>query len=91
MTFTNPTRLLTLKNVPTRDSQAVADYLLQILFPSEGAANLAAYRRLAIQYLDTANDGVTASPLSSVAATELDSRIRGATAALMTTARFQEQ
>ena len=91
LTFTNPTRLLALKNVSTKDSQAVADYLLQILFPAEGAANLAAYRKLAIQYLDTANDGVTASPLSSVSATELDNRIRGATAALMTTARFQEQ
>ena len=50
-------------------SSAVADYLLGILFPAEGAANLREYRDLAIKFLDTANDGTTASPLSSRSST----------------------
>ena len=91
LTFVDPVHLLVQKNVPTNNSAAVADYLLGILFPSEGAANLVDYRNLTIRFLDTANDGTTASPLASLSAVNADIRIRGAVAALLTTARFQEQ
>lgn len=75
-----------------RDSGRVADLLLQMLFPAEGKANLEAYRKVAVGFLDT-TDGGTASPLSSltVGSTAHDQRIRGAAALLMSTQRFQEQ
>jgi uncharacterized protein (DUF1800 family) len=75
-----------------RDSGRVADALLQMLFPAEGRANLEAYRKLAIEFLDTTDSGA-ASPLGSLAvgSTAHDQRIRGAAALLMSTQRFQEQ
>ncbi len=75
-----------------RDSGRVADALLQVLFPAEGKANLEAYRKVAIDFLDTTDSG-TVSPLSSltVGSTAHDQRIRGAAALLMSTQRFQEQ
>lgn len=88
---TDPVGLLRAKNVPITDSAAVADYFLGLLFPSEGAANLAEYRTHMVKFLDTADNGTTASPLASLSATTADTRIRGAVAFLMTTARFQEQ
>lgn len=70
-----------------------ADYLLDLLFPAEGAANLAPYRQLAIQFLDTADNGTSPSPYSSlgVGSTAHDQRLRGLVAFLLTTPRFQEQ
>ncbi len=91
LTYVDPVRMLQLKNVSTNSSSAVADYLLGILFPAEGAANLREYRDLAIKFLDTANDGTTASPLGTLTAANADTRIRGVVAFLLTTARFQEQ
>ena len=41
----------------------VADYLLGIIYPGEGTANLGLYRTAAINFLKTADDGVTSSPL----------------------------
>ena len=75
-----------------RDSSRVADTLLQMLFPAEGSANLEAYRKLVVGFLDTTDSG-TSSPLSSltVGSTAHDQRIRGAAALLMSTQRFQEQ
>ena len=75
-----------------RDSGRVADALLQLLFPAEGKANLEAYRKVAVEFLDTTDSG-TASPLSSltVGSTAHDQRVRGAAALLMSTQRFQEQ
>ncbi len=69
----------------------VADYLLSILFPAEGSGNLALYRTATINYLHTADDGVTVSPLSGLSSSALDLRIRGATAMLLGFQRFNEQ
>lgn len=91
LTYTDPVGLLQLKGIPTNDSAAVTDYLLSLLYPSEGVANLTEYRALAIQFLDTADNGTTTSLLSSLSSSARDTRIRGVVAALMTTARFQEQ
>ena len=76
-----------------RSAPAVADYFVRTLFPGEGAANLAGYRAIAVQFLDTGDDGRTSSPLASLnpGSSEYDLRIRGLAALLMTTQRFQEQ
>jgi uncharacterized protein (DUF1800 family) len=93
-TLINPVALLQLKApAAVRDSGLAADYFLDLLFPAEGKANLAAYRAMAVKFLDTADDGVTPSPLSALnpASTDYDNRLRGMVAALMTTQRYQEQ
>ena len=71
----------------------MADYLLDILFPSEGQANLALYRTAAINFLNTADDGATSSPFSNLSntTTTYDTRVRGMVSMLMTSPRFQEQ
>jgi uncharacterized protein (DUF1800 family) len=75
------------------DAGAAADYLLDLLFPAEGKANLEAYRRLAINFLNTADDGTTSSAYASlgVGSTNHDTRLRGLVSFLLTTSRFQEQ
>ena len=75
------------------DAAAVADYFLGILYPGEGAANLALYRQAAIDYLNTADNGTTSSLFSaqSNTGTTYDTRVRGMVAMLMTQQRFQEQ
>lgn len=72
---------------------AVADCFLNILFPSEGAANLALYRSAATNYLNKADDGVTASAFSGLGNTSgtYENRVRGMAAMLMGFQRFQEQ
>ncbi len=76
-----------------RDAGAVADLFLGLLFPAEGRANLATYRQLAIQYLNTADDGTTSSPWSNLSpgSTLHDQRLRGLVGFLLSTQRFQEQ
>ncbi|MBL9176046.1 MAG: DUF1800 family protein [Verrucomicrobiales bacterium] len=76
-----------------QSAPAVADYLVRTLFPGEGAANLAGYRAIAVQFLDTGDDGKTSSPLASLnpGSSAYDLRIRGLAALLLTTQRFQEQ
>jgi hypothetical protein len=73
----------------------VADYLLKIIYPGEGTANLQLYRGALIQFLGTADDGVTSSPLSGLSQTgnpsPYETRIRGGVAMLLTLQRFQEQ
>jgi hypothetical protein len=66
---------------------------LEILFPSEGQANLEGYRSTAVEYLNTAVDGVTVSPFSQLAtdSAEYDTRVRGMLALLLASQRFQEQ
>ena len=56
-------------------------------------SNLAAYRAIAIQFLNTASNGVTPSAFSALrtTTTEYENRIRGMVSFLMTTQRFQEQ
>jgi uncharacterized protein (DUF1800 family) len=93
--FCDPVKLLKTKLSATdwNDAGKVADYFLAIIFPSEGKGNLDAFRNLAINFLNTADDGVTASLFSSVGntTTTYDTRVRGMVAILMTSQRFQEQ
>jgi hypothetical protein len=75
------------------DANAVANYFLGVLFPTEGRANLDEYRQFAVWYLDTGDDGVVNSPFLSLSNTTAayDTRVRGMVAMLMTFPRFQEQ
>ena len=69
---------------------AVTDYFLGILYPAEGAANLKLYRDAGVNFLNTGNDGIAASPFSS-GISDYDTRVRGLVSMLMTLQRFQEQ
>lgn len=75
------------------DATLAVDYLLDLLFPAEGRANLGAYRKLAVDFLNTGDDGVTSSPYASLGAGSIthDTRLRGLVSFLLTTSRFQEQ
>lgn len=75
------------------DAGTVADYFLSILYPGEGKANLDALRTVAINFLNTADNGVTPSPFSGLSntSTGYDTRVRGMVSMLMTLPRFQEQ
>jgi hypothetical protein len=91
----NPVALLK-KKLPSgqwNDAGAVADYFLSILLPGEGKANLDLYRTASINFLNTADNGTTASPFASVVntTTTYDTRVRGMVAAIMTSQRFHEQ
>ena len=72
---------------------SIADYLLGILYPGEGKANLDLYRSSALKYLNTGDDGVTPSPLANLGpgTATYDTRVRGVVAMLLTFQRFQEQ
>jgi uncharacterized protein (DUF1800 family) len=92
---TDPVALLK-KKLPSaqwNDAAAVADYFLGILLPAEGKANLDLYRTSAINFLNTADNGTTASPFSALGNTTAlyDTRVRGVVAAIMTSQRFHEQ
>lgn len=93
----DPVGLLRAKLPPERrkDSAAVAAWLVDLLFPTEGRANLAAYREVTRQFLDTADNGVTPSPFANLSENGRPSayeiRLRGAVAMLLTLPRFQEQ
>lgn len=94
-TRTDPVALLR-KKLPAgqlSDANAVAAYFTGLLFPAEGAANLAEFRELAVRFLDTADDGTTPSPFNALAVgtTNYDLRVRGMVALLMSTQRFHEQ
>ena len=90
----DPLGLLRLKRPEVAsDAAGVVDFFLGVLYPAEGRANLAAYRAIAIQFLNTASNGVTPSAFSALrtTTTEYENRIRGMVSFLMTTQRFQEQ
>jgi uncharacterized protein (DUF1800 family) len=93
--LSDPVKLLKAKLPQSawKDSNVVASYFLNILFPAEGKANLDQYRSQAVSYLNTADDGVAGSPLSTLVdtSTTYDNRVRGMVAMLMTFQRFQEQ
>jgi uncharacterized protein (DUF1800 family) len=76
-----------------RSAEAVADCLLGLLFPSEGKANLNEYRALAIRFLNTTDNGTTPSDFSRLVpgTKDYDGRVRGLTALLLSSPRFQEQ
>lgn len=71
----------------------VADYFLGILYPGEGQGNLTLYRSAAVNFLNTADDGVTPSAFANQAntGTTYDTRVRGMVSMLMAFQRFQEQ
>ncbi len=94
-TVIDPVGLLR-KKVPAdklSDAEAVAGYFSSLLYPAEGSANLDGFRTLAAQFLNTADDGVSASPFSGLAVgtSAYDLRVRGMVAFLMSTQRFHEQ
>ncbi len=73
----------------------VADYFLRVLYPGEGAGNLALYRSLAVNFLNTDDNG-NSSPFSSLTVSgnfgaTYDNRVRSMVGMLMTMPRFQEQ
>ncbi|PYJ03205.1 MAG: hypothetical protein DME25_12915 [Verrucomicrobia bacterium] len=92
---TDPVALLKKKLGPASWNNAgdVADYFLSIFFPAEGKANLDLYRGQAINFLNTADDGLTSSSFASLPNTgaTYDTRVRGMVSGLMTSQRFQEQ
>lgn len=94
-TVTDPVGLLRkkLSGAQLGDAVAVAGYFAELLFPGEGRANLGDLRELAVKFLNTADNGVTDSPFSSLAVgtTNYDLRVRGMVALLMSTQRFHEQ
>jgi uncharacterized protein (DUF1800 family) len=73
----------------------VVDYLLSVIYPGEGTANLALYRSEALTFLNTADDGITSSPLNLLSQagnpSPFETRIRGAVSMLLTFQRFEEQ
>ena len=90
---TDPVGLLR-KKLPSgswTDANAVAGYFVNLLYPAEGAANLALYRSAAVNFLNTADNGTTASAFSGLTGTTYDTRVRGMVGMLMTFQRFQEQ
>ena len=92
---TDPVALLK-KKLPSgswNNATAVADYFVSILYPGEGRANLDQYRQAAINFLNTADNGVTVSLFSAQpnTGTTYDTRVRGMVSMLMTFQRFQEQ
>ncbi len=93
-TFTDPVALLRVRQPSAiSNAGAAADYFLGLLFHTEGEANLAGLRALAVRYLDTADDGVTASLYSSLSpgTKAHDTRVRGLVSFLLCSQRFQEQ
>lgn len=93
--FADPVALLKSKQPPAvwNDAAAIADFFLRLIYPAEGEANLALYRRSAIDYLNTGDDGASASPFSGLSnsSASYDLRVRGMVAMLMTFQRFHEQ
>jgi uncharacterized protein (DUF1800 family) len=95
----DPARLLMLRlsNADDlRDASKVAETILGLLYPGEGRANLDYYHQVAVNYLNTADDGTTSSPLSilvpsNTAGTAYDTRVRGMVAMLLSLQRFHEQ
>jgi uncharacterized protein (DUF1800 family) len=87
-----PVALLTYKlpAASLTNASDIADYLLKILFPCEGAGNLLLYKSATVKFLTTDDNGA-ASALSSLTASNYDTRIRSAVGLLLSFARFQEQ
>ena len=74
------------------NADAVATYFTGLLFAGEGMANVSDYKTLAMNFLNTTDNGVTSlfSVLGNTTAA-YDTRVRGMVAMLMTLQRFQEQ
>lgn len=86
----DPARLVRLK-LPAgswNDPGAIVDFFFTLLAGPEGAGNLGLDRQAAIDFLNTADNGTTASTFNL---TSHDGRLRGMVALLMCLPRFQEQ
>jgi uncharacterized protein (DUF1800 family) len=72
---------------------ALTDYLLGLLFPGEGVANLTELRGAAMHYLNTSEDGQSVALFDGLTpgTTAYDNRVRGVVAMLLSSPRFQEQ
>jgi hypothetical protein len=96
---TLPVRLLQLRLTDSndwRDAGKVADLFLGLLLPGEGRASLDHYRNVALNFLNTTDDGTTPSAFSALTPSNTpnspyDTRVRGMIAILMSLQRFQEQ
>jgi len=69
------------------DPAAIVDYLIRIIYPGEGKANLDLHRTAAINFLNTTDTGAP----SAFNFASHDGRLRGAVALLMCFPRSQEQ
>ncbi len=79
-----------------KDAGKVADLFLGLLYPGEGKASLDEYRTIAMNYLNTTDDGLSASLFSSLTPSNTsgniyDTRVRGMVGLLMCLQRFHEQ
>ena len=95
VSLADPVALLKLKLPSTqwRDAGAVSDYFLSILFPGEGKANLDLDSANAIIFLNTLDNGTTASSFSVLDpnSTTYGNLVKGMVGYLMGLPRFQEQ
>ncbi len=93
--LTDPVGLLKarLPAINWNNAEAVADLFLGFLYPGEGKANLDEYRTLAINFLNTNDNGIGQSLFTTLGNTTpaYDTRVRAMVAMLMTLPRFQEQ
>ncbi len=90
---TDPVALIRLR-LPSgswNDAGAVADLLLGLLYPGEGAGNLGRDRQAAIDYLNTNEAGTGSSPFSGLSGSNYDARVRSLVGFLFSLPRFQEQ
>jgi uncharacterized protein (DUF1800 family) len=97
LSFCDPAALLRTR-LPSEDltnASAVVDCLLGLLFPAEGKANLDLYRGAGLRYLNQSESGQVSSPFSNLSMAGNPSpysvRVRGLTAMLLSSPRFQEQ
>lgn len=96
-TYCDPVALLKSKlpQANWQNAEAVAEYFVGLFYPGEGRANLALYRQQAVDFLNTADNGTTASTFANLAMngnpSPYDTRLRGMVAMLLTLQRFQEQ
>lgn len=76
-----------------KDASAVAGLFLGLLFPTEGAANLAEYETAAVEFLHTAAEESGGIPFQDLIefGAEYQARVRGMVALLMSLPRFNEQ
>jgi uncharacterized protein (DUF1800 family) len=79
-----------------KDAGKVADLFLGYLYPGEGKASLDEYRTAAINWLNTADNGLGVSSFnsltpSSVAGSAYDTRVRSMVGMLLNLDRFHEQ
>ena len=79
-----------------KDAGKVADLFLGLLYPGEGKASLDEYRTIAMNYLNTTDDGLSLSLFGSLTPNNTsgniyDTRVRGMVGLLMCLQRFHEQ